>query len=319
MKIKDFTSEHLDKEVTVRGVIRIKMNEATSGQDQSLSICVSDGTGNVYATLYRNKQTAKIIQGLNGVVDGDYVEVRGILKSVRDSEKTYNRFGQVTYASYVVSSAVATYRLEEVRSYLNKAYRSITDADLKQFVKKVLSSTDGYWKAPYATVNQYSFKSGLACYTYDMLKAVDALKDQLYLGNVDILKAAIFAHRLGKINTIENNDGKIEKTLEGRLNSDYLYTISFCSNVLRSMNMPSDKEAHLMHVISTSKGKKEFGALSEPIAIEARMLHIIERMILESYEGKETMLQAKKSGEVFADSTSGLYYIAPEQIVDEQE
>lgn len=319
--LKDLNESFAGKEIRIKGTLATKLIDEET--NPHLNVSVNDGTGKVMINLFNETKNSKMLKAINQMNPGAQVELRGVVKQVDASKNMRITFlKELTYISELVDYQGETFDMEKVRKYLNTQYKSLTP-EYKDFLKVLLNKNPNFWSTPYSPEHYFSFNGGLACYTAKMLRLLEEKSKVLFVGDVNLLKALIFSHRIGKTKTVygakpnnvsdkkradlallqmafgknyEIDETKSGLTLEGHLTNDTAYSLGIVYAALEATNIPEDTKALIMHGVASSKMNAEWGAVEEPKLFEVRILNRLEREILEENEYKRILSENQGVG-----------------------
>lgn len=167
----------------------------------------------------------------------------------------------------------------ELVATLDKLIETITDSSIQLMVANLLGSQGRFREKftawPAAKGIHHAYTHGLLDHTVEVCKFIRhdlKIYDKL---DYDVLIASALLHDLGKIDEIQVND-------------NYDYTISergkliphLCTSAMwvheemvKIPDFPEDKGNHILHLILSHHGRKEWGVPIEPKTKEAELLH----------------------------------------------
>lgn len=161
--------------------------------------------------------------------------------------------------------------LKEVINSLNDPWQQMVHhlflADEKQFSQIV--------NAPAARVMHHAYVGGLLEHTLSMARIAEMLIEHYPYVNRDLLLSGVLLHDIGKISeyTVQ---GTFQVDEDGLLVGHVTRAVIWIEQTAVTLNFPQDKLRHLVHLIASHHGKKEWGAPVEPKTLEAVLLHQID-------------------------------------------
>ena len=292
--IKSITTDDEGHQITVEGTVNIKLTQ--KGDAEYYAVTVKDTTGTVRGNIFRDSKNAKLLKNLDYIEDGDLVQISGIIKEAKTGSNKVNLFQTITNISKVINYQDERYVIADVMKTLGSEAKKL-DPEHKAFVVRLLKDNMDFWKVPFSERNYYSFIGGLACYTSKMLSLINSLSGSMNLGNISLLKTIVFSHRIGKTKTIDYSDPKnIHLTFEGEMSDDVVYTIAEVSRAIEKVQIEPETAAMILHGVASTKDKEQYGAYTMPKLYEAKILFLLEAIVLKERQYLNGILKAEGEG-----------------------
>ncbi|MBI5070254.1 MAG: HD domain-containing protein [Deltaproteobacteria bacterium] len=157
---------------------------------------------------------------------------------------------------------------------------AIADEHVKDIVKSFLLDEDlsaRLRRAPAAKTVHHAYPGGLLEHTVSCLKLAHRLADHYPQVDRDLLVAGAFLHDIGKVRELSYGGGT-EYTDEGRLVGHLVMTAQWIHDKARRVGASKDLEHHLVHIVLSHHGKKEYGSPKEPATLEAALVHYLDEL-----------------------------------------
>jgi len=157
---------------------------------------------------------------------------------------------------------------------------AIADEHVKDIVKSFLLDEDmaaRLRRAPAAKTVHHAYPGGLLEHTVSCLKLAHRLADHYPQVDRDLLVAGAFLHDIGKVRELSYGGGT-EYTDEGRLVGHLVMTAQWIHDKARRVGASKDLEQHLVHIVLSHHGKKEYGSPKEPATLEAALVHSLDEI-----------------------------------------
>lgn len=135
--------------------------------------------------------------------------------------------------------------------------------------------------SPAARNNHHAFSHGLLEHTLSMCELAVSIAEHYNklhtaLVRTPLLIAGVITHDIGK--TVELDPVSREYTDNGELLGHIFVGVSIMRRAARAVDMRSDCELELAHLILSHHGRREWGSPVEPKTIEALILHQIDML-----------------------------------------
>lgn len=275
---------------------RVNLNQAREGERLQTSALITQLTkgvtnsGSPYASFVLQDQSGSLeaklwdaqeekLLGLDAgqvvSIDAEVIKYRQALQLKLYSLEALAP-GSFNPADYVAASPIPEAQL---RSRLQAEIDAIQHPTLKRVTQSLIAMYgDRVYSHPAAMRNHHDFVGGLATHMLSMLElatAMGAIYPQL---NLDLLRAGILLHDLGKIDELS---GPIltEYTLKGKLIGHISILQSHLDTVAVSLGVEEEEAVLLLrHMILSHHGQYEFGSPMLPMFMEAEMLNYIDNI-----------------------------------------
>ena len=272
--IKEFINdENVNKEATVRGLIKRCDISIASNNQKYLTITLTDKTGKLDC---RKWQATK--EDIDNVLAGKMVDLTGTLIKYKNSYQfkvtSYNflNLNEIQIDDYIDSSRTS---LSHMESELKTLIEKIRNKKIKELVETlIIKHKNKYFTYPAAMSVHHSYKGGLLYHSISVCKLSLLMASNYdYLPiNKDYLIAGSLLHDIGK--TIELSGYEATQyTIQGNL----LGHISLGFNIVmeegRKLNLSEEQLSVLGHIILSHHGKLEYGSPVLCSTIESIIVH----------------------------------------------
>ena len=243
--------------------------KTTRAGDPYVHLTLKDKTGSISANIF-DQGTLSTEYGV-----GDPLVVSGAFS--RDYNninvgRVTKYIGQIDLEDFIPSSARDK---DEMYAELMAVAESLTDVHLRTLVRGVFSEPDiaGKFKTwPAAKEVHHVCVGGLLEHTLAVVKLCEA-SSALYDVNRDLLIAGAMLHDIGKLQELEA-DLVVTYTDSGSLYGHTLLGANFVRDrIVTVSDFPHQLRDSLLHIIVSHLGKKEWGAVVEPMTLEAFLMH----------------------------------------------
>jgi len=274
-------------------ILHVQISELKVGQTAALKpylgLTIADSTGQHEVKIWSEAQAFSAAQAIGS---GNFVELTSSFSvnsyglnlhdpSVRvltDEERETLLAGS--------PEAVATAQAEWAEALA--AVESMQSVPLKKLCTALLQHkgvAPAYRRAAAANKNHHARRGGLLSHSVAMLRSVRALAP-LYGANIDLLSAGALFHDLGKVSENDVADGfAVLLSNPGELCGHIMVGAEIVNAVWREVVAADPEMAkenltrlHLLHLIASHHGTKEFGSPVVPKTPEAMILHFVDTL-----------------------------------------
>lgn len=252
--------------------------------EKFVMVRLEDNTGVAFARVWKENPIFPSVMELE---DEEYVEAEVVCtqhdKYINVEIKTIKRKEKPT---------VTVVNIEGLKKELRSVLKEYKDEHLYKLVLSVFNRPDineAYFTSPASQQTCYSFDGGLLAHTVRLIrlcKAVvkvfnewnhntDGVVSKL---NEDLLITACILHDIGKVKAFTKHKNRVGKTREGELFEDSYLTMRIILEELEKVEIPEYQRDLLEHVIGSSKGAPQFGALFIPRSKEAVVFNLIDTL-----------------------------------------
>jgi len=263
--------------MSVKSLFALSHRALRSFRDPSrgkfLVLELADRTGSVRGMVWENPQAAWDI-----LTGHEIVLVEGRVESYQGAaqisvERVVPWEGVSDMSDFLPASARD---LPEMEKELWRAVESVGDAGLKALLSDWLGEAEFYRRyitAPAAKQVHHNFVHGLLEHSLEVAGILHSLSDRHPELDRDLLISGALLHDVGK--TLEFSLGShIDYSDEGRLLGHVAMGYHMVSwRLERYPDFPPSRGMHLVHLVLTHHGEREFGAPVLPQTPEAAALH----------------------------------------------
>lgn len=159
-------------------------------------------------------------------------------------------------------------KIPELKSILTKI---INDEEINKRLK--------FW--PAAASVHHDFRSGLMQHILEMYEISQSLRKFYPHVNYDILSAGIILHDIGKVYELDSSTISVAYSKEGMLVGHIVKGVLLFEK-FGGRELPEDVYLHIVHLILSHHGKREYGSPVLPSTVEAIMLTYIDNLSAKS-------------------------------------
>ena len=272
--IKEFINdENVNKEATVRGLIKRCDISIASNNQKYLTITLTDKTGKLDCRKWQATQ-----EDIDNVLAGKMVDLTGTLIKYKNSYQfkvtSYNflNLNEIQIDDYIDSSRTS---LSHMESELKTLIEKIHNKKIKELVETlIIKHKDKYFTYPAAMSVHHSYKGGLLCHSISVCKLSLLMASNYdYLPiNKDYLIAGSLLHDIGK--TIELSGYEATQyTIQGNLLGHISLGFNIVMDEGRKLNLSEEQLSVLGHIILSHHGKLEYGSPVLCSTIESIIVH----------------------------------------------
>lgn len=318
IEVKDLNKDYIGQTVSINGIIEWKEKKTDDGS-LYLKVSVDDGTGRVYASVFPQSPW---VQKLLDIPQMTRVLIVGVISKIATTPYTANLLSSIESIDIVNVNRNGNIDISRVQDALREEYKKIVDPGLRKLVTNCIKNVPSLFEAPYSD-NHYAYQGGLALYMLRCLQLVENVVNVLSVNNyivdarmdihydMDILRAGIFLHRIGKTAAYAfDENGIAYKTLPGQMNGDVLETIQIVAKEMGKVTIAPEKKMLLEHLIASSKKLQIWGAITEPKTKEAHMIHLIEQLVLNHSQYEAFNVTETTNGELTKGAFNKRYYVS---------
>ncbi len=174
---------------------------------------------------------------------------------------------------------------EEIQHYIGR-FNALRDS-LSEKYQALLSNIfnykniqDKYFNAPAAEGHHHSYLGGLLEHSVTVAeRALLMASSSSVKINRDILVLGALLHDLGKIFSYDYHRPPIKINTNGKLVGHIFIGMNIISLVHQQENvLTNDEYLHLLHILAAHHGKLEYGAITQPVTLEAEIVHLADNM-----------------------------------------
>lgn len=262
----------------------------------------------------------------NYIEDGAFVEIQAIIEGNQEKlSMDIKNISILTSSRYVPTE-------EELKKELRERIENINTPFLKSLIVDILNHStvkENMFISPATEKTAYNYRGGVAHLIIDTMDLArntavglnEGFGKQSSLLDVDLLVATAFLCNIGRLFTLRMNSDLIVKTDEGQLENDAIYARDILSKAIDNVLNKRDEDGvnifnikkeylnELLHIVSSAKGRPEFGSLTTPRSKHALILSNINTIVytkglfdnLESENKltKENYIRSYENGKVY--------------------
>ncbi len=224
----------------------------------------------------RGKIWSDNMSGCDVAKEGDVVSVNATVDEYNGPQMTITNLNKID--EYDISEFQQTTKFETEKMWkdLWSGINSVKNPSIKKLLLNIFSDKriEKFKKSPAAYRVHHAYVGGLLEHTWEMLMMANALKTHYPKINMDIVKAGIILHDIGKIEEFEVGT-TISLTDRGKL-LGHIYLGAELIQKSTPEKMPKDLEEEIIHTVLSHHGEKEFGSPTPPMTTEAFAVHALD-------------------------------------------
>jgi len=284
MKIKDLELNQLE---TITLAVKSATARETRAKKPYLFLEFYDGTDTICGNYW--DWAGANIPPKNAILDvkAQVAEWKGA--------KQLNIKGMSTNKTMQLSDFAPTSTLDVGKIYKD-AYAlmsSVTDEFLRSLAMSLLEEMMEAWlTVPGAKGIHHAYKGGTLIHSYSVACIAKAMAMQIPGANVDLCTVGGMLHDIGKLYTYSLDGVTIDMTDEGMLYDHLFMGAEFIGNYADShYNLTEESSAKiemLRHILLSHHGRHEYGAVVNPLSIEAHIVYHADAVDVEAEEVRES-------------------------------
>ena len=203
--------------------------------------------------------------------------------------------------------------VKQMEQELKEMIDAIEDPDYRSVVQKIIFDHDFYpdfIKVAAAKSMHHDVVHGLLMHTLSVAKVALSIASCYSEEFIDksLLCAGAILHDVGKLKEFQfSRFGLVpEYSMIGNLQGHLFRGAHLIDNVCAQLNIPAEKRLLLVHLIASHHGKKEYGAIREPMCVEAMILSHADIIDADEYKYEQAMLKGD-AGELYKFNGSSMY------------
>lgn len=267
-------------------------SKTTSKGAPYFDVEIGDSTGVAAVKFWQDSQAFKVLKEsgpgyyrLAGVFfKGDY--------GLECTEARVEALGQIEIEEFLAGGEEGAARSAELAAYLDKTISEMEVPFFKAFMTKLLRKEtlrNRLLRAAAARKNHHARRGGLLAHTVSMLKVAQVVAGCYENVCADLLYCGVICHDIGKVVENDTGDGFAPRlSVAGEMLGHINIAIELvnknwkeCAEEMPEMfGTPEAAMArqHLLHLIASHHGTKEWGSPVTPKTPEALLLHAIDNM-----------------------------------------
>lgn len=252
-----------------------QIRQKKSGEDY-LSLTLLDRTGHVGAVMWDG-----VTDDIRTLTDGIVVRVQGTLGSYQGQKQLTIRNiraalpTEIDHEDYLPRSAADP---QERLAYIEQAIAEITDPGLQALLQAILTDPTirpAFLAAPAASLIHHAVLGGLVEHTAAVVETCTVLAQRYPTLDRDLLIAGAVLHDIGKVRELRWMP-VFDYTDEGRLLGHMVLGATLIQEFLQQAPLPRETANRLLHLVLSHHGLAEYGAIKEPMTLEAFTLFMAD-------------------------------------------
>ncbi len=272
--VKDIKPGHTISNVAFV-VIKAEKKVAKNGKEY-MDITIGDSTGTILCKVWSEKYEAcsadALKEGVVVLASGTASEFMSKTQMVLSILIPTTDYAEEDFVP------VSKRNIEDMYKELMEHVEGISDRHLQKLIKNIFADQElatKFKKTPAAMKHHHAFVGGLMEHILEMLHFAKPMWDVYQPCNVDLIKAGIILHDIGKVEEIVWRNMAIEYSDRGKLLGHIQIGLQIID---RYKQDDFDVECFqlLQHVILSHHGKLEYGSSVVPATIEAKIVSLAD-------------------------------------------
>ena len=249
---------------------------------------LSDKTGQITARFWGDGNNVRTRQLFDSLSVGSVVSVQGNASSFYDTLMISINSGignLSTISEYDKDDLlpVSDINIPQLKSQLMEEIKSIQNNPLKSLLNSFFkdeSFLEKYARWPAARSFHHGYVGGLLEHTINMISLSKTIHKNYPSLDIDIIKAGCILHDIGKVKQYDMDLGitfTSDGTYVGHISLGAMMVKEKIKNLQnQDVQFGEDLERHILHIILSHHGKREFGSPITPKTPEAETVHLVD-------------------------------------------
>lgn len=245
---------------------------------------LADRTDEIEAKFWGGKNKEKVEKLFSKISPGDVLKIKGKTSifqnrlQINVEEGNLEKTEKFEIEDFVKSSEKD---IGEMLEELKSKFKDMKNTHLKELVFKFLEDENfvkKFKESPAAMYYHHAHIGGLLEHTLDMINLAETLHKSHPKLDLDLLKIGCFIHDIGKVKEFEVTTN-IKQSRSGLLSGHiFLGHEMVLKRIEKIEDFPEKLAQKLLHIISSHHGKRENGAVKEPMFPEALAIHYLDEL-----------------------------------------
>jgi 3'-5' exoribonuclease len=253
--------------------VRSFVKKASRNNKPYYDLELADKSGTIKAKIWSDDMASTVIAN-----DGDVVSINGTVEEFMSVPQLKITNMSLTEKFELSDLQEKTkYDIEEMWVVVEKTIKEIGNPHIKKLLESVFSDKEllnRFKTGPGAYKIHHNYVGGLLEHTWEMLKFSEPLEKLYPKMNMDLVRAGIILHDIGKAMEFEMKTSVVF-TNEGKL----LGHVFLGAEIVKAhapKDMPEDLLDEILHIVLAHLGEKEYGATTVPMTAEAMAVYVID-------------------------------------------
>ncbi len=292
ISVKDFKDGIVTNDNLFAIVKEVSERESKNGS-KYVVLTISDGKNDIQVKMWN--KTGEEISKYQGTLACLHVEgsmYNGQLSFVATTIRETTMNDGVKFEDFIPSAPIPS---EDMYNYIVNMFNSMKNDSLKRIGLKLYEDNkDKLLIWPAAQKMHHNIKGGLLYHTYRMVKSAEISVKAYKNVNAELVVAGVALHDIGKLWEMVPTDGGYgEYTKDGVLFGHIYLGTSVVERCGYELGVDESILKHLMHIIASHHGKKEFGAIEVPKTQEAYIVSELDMLDSQLYMYEKDELDMK--------------------------
>ncbi len=274
-------------------ILRKKEMRKKKNGNVFLSVELGDATGRIFGSYWKNAERAyeALKEGKPLKVQATVIAWKGkihlSIQKIRPAEVKDN----INPADFIPKTE---HNIQEQFAELEKLITNVENKELKSLLTKFYKDDEfknRLLRTPGGKLWHHCYEGGLLEHTLRVAKIVINIVEHYSNLNMDLLIAGALLHDIGKLYEFENR-GFFDYSDQGRLHGHIAIGYHLVASEIDKMKMDEETKNHLLHLILSHQGQKEFGSPTVPMSREAFILYFADE--LDSKMGAFDRIQSRE-------------------------
>ncbi|MBQ9511455.1 MAG: HD domain-containing protein [Clostridia bacterium] len=280
--IKDFKDGKISHANVFCMLVDVTQKETRTGSS-FIIFTITDGKDEVAARMWDMKRSDFPYEPGNIIcVSLDSQMYNGALNFIASSVRAVGPYDGVKEEDFIPSAPIPAqemydYIYDTFCSLQNESLKNIGTAIYEDYKEKLL-----IW--PAAQKMHHNIRAGLLYHMYRMLLSAEAAVKAYPEVDAEMVKAGVALHDVGKLEEMTaTNLGFGEYTADGTLFGHLYLGMRMIERYGEKLDADEKTVKHLMHIIASHHGKREFGAIQLPQTTEAYIVSELDMLDAQLY------------------------------------
>ena len=280
--IKDLKDEKVTR-ASVFGILHDVVQKETRNGSSFIIYTLTDKNDEIQVKMWDTKRADfRFDTGDIVCATVDSQMYNGALNFISSSVRPVMPSDGVRAEDFIPSAPIPA---EEMFDYIRAMFSSLENESLKNIGTAIY---DDYREKlliwPAAQKMHHNIRGGLLYHSYRMLLSAEGLANAYPELDTELIKAGVALHDIGKIEEMTAGDmGCGEYTADGALFGHLYLGTRIIEKYAEKFCADEKTTKHLMHIIVSHHGKKEFGAIQTPQTPEAYIVSELDMLDSQLY------------------------------------
>lgn len=316
--MKEQFIEDLEEDQSVNTLFSVKYKKSLKKYKKGymFTLGLADRTDEIEAKFWGGDDKGKVKELFNSITPGDVVRIKGRTSifqnrlQINVEEGNLKKTERFEIEDFVKSS---DRDVDEMFDELKSKMERMENAHLKELMSAFFKDkkfVKRFKESPAAMYYHHAHIGGLLEHTLDMINLAETLHRSHPKLDLDLMKVGCFVHDIGKMREFEVTTN-IKQSRRGLLTGHIPLGQQMVMERIEELeSFPDNLTQKLLHIISSHHGKKEYGAVKEPMFPEALAVHYLDQLdsqvvqlinLKESADTEDFHIWNKRFGQIYLE------------------